>query len=171
MDETLDLLQRAWKGESLVPDNVTGGDIAVAPAVPSSRVPILIGGNGKAASGGPSRYGDGWTAGGGGPDAAGQMVQQVKQAWTDAGRTGEPRLAALDLLRPGRRAEVSARPLQRYYGFLADYVSFIVEGALRTPQAIEDAVKAFEDAGITELIFDPTVPDLDEIDRLADLVL
>lgn len=170
MDETLDVLQRGWRGESLISDNVTGGEIPVAPDVPSSRVPILIGGNGKAAIRRTVQYGDGWTAGGGGPEAAGKMTGQIKQAWADAGRSGEPRLAALTYF--GLSDEQTSRAsLQKYYGFLADYVSFIVEGALRTEQAVKDAVKAFEDAGITELIFDPTVPDLDEIDRLADLVL
>ncbi|HSP39301.1 MAG TPA: LLM class flavin-dependent oxidoreductase [Frankiaceae bacterium] len=170
MDETLDVLARGWRGESLVPANVTGGEVAIAPQPPSSRVPILIGGNGKAALRRTVQYADGWTAGGGGPAAAGQMVQQVLAAWKEAGRSGQPRLAALVYFGLGDE-DVSRASLQNYYGFLTDYVGFIVEGALRTPQAITDAVKAFEDVGITELIFDPTVPDLDEIDRLADLVL
>jgi alkanesulfonate monooxygenase SsuD/methylene tetrahydromethanopterin reductase-like flavin-dependent oxidoreductase (luciferase family) len=169
MDETLDVLARGWRGESLVPDNVTGGDIAIAPSLPSSRVPILVGGNGKPALRRTVQYADGWTAGGARPDAVGEMVQQVLAAWKDAGRSGQPRLAALTYFGLGDE-DVSRDSLQRYYGFLSDYVSFIVEGALRTPQAISDAVKAFEDAGVTELIFDPTVPDLDEIDRLADVV-
>src|SRR3954447_12490107 len=64
MDETLDLMHRAWQGESVVPDNVTpGGEVAVAPALPSSRVPILIGGNGKAAIRRTVEYAQGWTAG------------------------------------------------------------------------------------------------------------
>jgi alkanesulfonate monooxygenase SsuD/methylene tetrahydromethanopterin reductase-like flavin-dependent oxidoreductase (luciferase family) len=170
MDETLDMLARGWRGESLVPDNVTGGDIAIAPSLPSSRVPILVGGNGKAALRRTVQYADGWTAGGARPDAVGQMVQQVLSSWKEAGRAGQPRLAALTYFGLGDE-DVSRDSLQRYYGFLADYVGFIVEGALRTPQAISDAVKAFEDAGVTELIFDPTVPELDEIDRLADIVL
>ena len=98
------------------------------------------------------------------------MNEQIRSAWREAGRDGEPRLAALcyfGLSDP----DTSRASLQKYYGFLTDYVSFIVEGALRSEQEIKDAVKAFEDAGVTELVFDPTVPDLDEIDRLADLVL
>src|SRR4051794_10925298 len=169
-DETLDVLRRAWRGESLVPDNVTGGDIPVAPSLPSSRVPILIGGNGKPAVRRTIEYGDGWTGAAGGPEMTGQMTQQILTAWRDAGRSGSPRLAALcyfGLSDP----DTSRASLQKYYGFLADYVGFIVEGAVRTEQAVKDAVKAFEDVGVTELIFDPTVPDLDEIDRLADLVL
>jgi alkanesulfonate monooxygenase SsuD/methylene tetrahydromethanopterin reductase-like flavin-dependent oxidoreductase (luciferase family) len=170
MDETLDLMHRGWAGESLVAENVTGGDIAVTPIPPDSRVPILIGGNSDAAIRRTVRYGDGWTAGGGGPDAARPFVEQVKAAWADASRSGEPRLAALVYYGLGD-ADVSRDSLRSYYGFLTDYVDFIVEGALRTPQAVQDAVRAFEDIGITELMFDPTVPDLDEIDRLADAVL
>src|SRR5438067_6189746 len=49
MDEALDILHRGWAGQSLVKDNVTGGEIPVSPAVPSSRVPVLIGGNSGAA--------------------------------------------------------------------------------------------------------------------------
>jgi len=170
MDETLDVLRRGWQGESLVPDNVSGGDMPVAPTVPSGRVPILIGGNGKPAIRRTVEYADGWTAGGGGPEMAGQMNAQILDAWRDAGREGSPRLAALCYFGLSDPA-TSRASLQNYYGFLADYVSFIVEGAVRDEQAVKDAVKAFEDAGVTELIFDPTVPDLDEIDRLADLVL
>jgi hypothetical protein len=43
--------------------------------------------------------------------------------------------------------------------------------ALRTPQSLRDAVEAFEEIGVHELIFDPTVPDLNEVDRLADALL
>jgi hypothetical protein len=31
-------------------------------------------------------------------------------------------------------------------------------------------VKAYQDAGIDELILDPTVPNLDQVDRAADVV-
>src|SRR3954447_6408398 len=141
MDETLDVLQRAWRGENMVTENVTGGEIPVAPAVPSSRVPILVGGTGKPAIRRTVQYGDGWTAGGAGPEAAGQMNAQIKQAWSDAGRSGEARLAALcyfGLSDP----DTSRATLGKYYGFLTDYVSFIVEGAIRSEQGIKDAVKA-----------------------------
>ena len=47
----------------------------------------------------------------------------------------------------------------------------IANGALRSVSQVTDAVKAFEDAGFTELYFDPTVANLDQIDRLADAVL
>jgi len=57
------------------------------------------------------------------------------------------------------------------YAFLGDWVGAIVEGAIRSPQAAKDVVRAFADAGVTELVFDPTVASVDEVDRLADAVL
>lgn len=170
MDETLELLGRAWRGETVVENSLAGDDVAVAPALPSGRVPILIGGNANAAVRRMVQYADGWTAGGGGPEAAGQGVQQFRAGWQEAGRTGEPRMAALVYFGLGDE-QTSRASLQRYYGFLADYVTFIVEGAVRTPDAVRGAVQAYRDAGITELMFIPTVPDVAEVDALADLVL
>ena len=91
-----------------------------------------------------------------------------------AGRRPRRRAAArgTGLLLAGRRAEEdSRRYLRDYYAFLGDYAEQIADGALRTDDAISGRGAAFEDAGITELTFDPTDASLDQIDRLADLVL
>ena len=166
MDETIDLLTRAWAGSP-----VAGGEHAVGPApAGGDRVPIMIGGSSDAAVRRTVRYGDGWTAGGGGPAMAAPMVEKVRQAWQDAGREGEPRLAALIYFGLGDD-EASRAALRGYYSFLGDWVDAIVESAVRTPQAAKETVRAFADAGITELLFDPTVPSVDEVDRLADAVL
>ena len=53
----------------------------------------------------------------------------------------------------------------------ANTPDMIADGALRSEASIRDAVRAFEDIGVTELYFDPTKASLDQIDRLADLVL
>ena len=133
-------------------------------------MPILIGGSSDAAVRRTVRYGDGWTAGGGGPAMAAPMVEKVRQAWQDAGREGEPRLAALIYFGLGDD-EASRASLRGYYSFLGDWADAIVESAVRTPQAAKETVRAFADAGITELLFDPTVASVDEVDRLADAVL
>ena len=42
-----------------------------------------------------------------------------------------------------------------------------------TPSELLDCVvaaEAFQELGVDELIFDPTVPDLDQIDRLAEVL-
>ena len=166
MDQALDVLRRSWAGEP-----VAGGEFPVGPPPTTrGRVPLLIGGTSDAAIRRVLEYGDGWTAGGGGPQMVAPMVDKVRAAWRDAGRDGEPRIAALAYFGLGD-AEASRAMLRRYYGFLGEWVDRIVESALRTPQAARDAVRAFADAGVDELIFDPTVADLDEVDRLADAVL
>ena len=166
MDDALDLMHRAWAGEP-----VAGGEFPVGPPPASGgRVPVLIGGQSEAAVRRAVQYGQGWIAGGGGPDMIAPMIQQVRAAWQQAGRKGEPRIASLAYFGLGD-PEVSRTALRTYYGFLGDWVEAITEGALRSPQAIQDAVKAFADVGVTELVFDPTIASLDEIDRLAELVL
>jgi len=67
--------------------------------------------------------------------------------------------------------EESRGYLREYYDFLGPYADMIAESALRTPEAIRAAVAAFEDAGCTELYFDATSADPDQVNRLADVVL
>jgi len=164
MDETLDLLTRAWAGE-----NVTGDDFPVAPTPPGNRVPVLIGGNTDASVRRAVAYGDGWTAGGGGPAMAAPMVEKVRQAWQEAGREGEPRIATLTYFGLGDE-KASKASLRRYYAFLGDWVDAIVDSAVRSPQAAKDIARDFAGIGVTELVFVPTIASLDEIDRLADAV-
>jgi alkanesulfonate monooxygenase SsuD/methylene tetrahydromethanopterin reductase-like flavin-dependent oxidoreductase (luciferase family) len=91
MDENLDLLHRAWAGES-----VTGDEFVVGPApAAGNRIPVLIGGNSDAAVERTVKYAEGRAAGGGGPDMAAPMIQRVRDAWREAGREGEPRITAL----------------------------------------------------------------------------
>jgi alkanesulfonate monooxygenase SsuD/methylene tetrahydromethanopterin reductase-like flavin-dependent oxidoreductase (luciferase family) len=140
--------------------------------VHDDRVPILIGGGSAAAIRRGVTWAEGWTLGGAPPQYAGAYFEQVRAAWKEAGRSGEPRLAALTYFSIGDDAEEASRAyLHDYYGFLGPYADQIAEGALRTPEAIRDVVAGFADAGCTELYFDPTTSSVDQVDRLAELVL
>ena len=101
---------------------------------------------------------------------AAPMIEKVRRAWTDAGREGEPRIAALVYFGLGDES-ASRASLLNYYGFLGDWAEAIADGAVRTPQAAKDIARQFADLGVTDIAFDPTVASLDEIDRLADAVL
>lgn len=165
MDESLELMHHIWVGEKRA-----GEDFPVAPPPTSGgRVPVLIGGTSDAAVRRTVQYGQGWIAGGGGSQRAAPMIEKVRRAWHEAGREGEPRIGALAYFGLGD-ADASRAMLRAYYGFLGDPVEAIVESALRTPEAVQDAVKRFAEVGVTELVLDPTVGSLDEIDRLADVV-
>lgn len=166
MDEALDTLHRSWAGEP-----VTGDDLPVGPPpAAGNRVSVLIGGQSDAAVARTIKYAEGWTGGGGGPAAAGPMVQKVWRAWRDSDREGEPRFSCL-VYYGLTDADATRKALRRYYGFLGDWVENIVGAALLTPEAVKGAIQAFGDVGITELVFVPTVASLDEVDRLADAVL
>jgi alkanesulfonate monooxygenase SsuD/methylene tetrahydromethanopterin reductase-like flavin-dependent oxidoreductase (luciferase family) len=167
-DDALDLMHRAWRGEV-----IDGASHPVCPSpVDGVGVPVMIGGTGPRALRRMAKWATGWTAGGGGPDQVAGMLDTVRAAWRDAGRQGEPKLAALVYFSVGEDAEDESRGyLRHYYGFLGPYADRVADSALRTPQAINDTVARFADLGITDLYFDPTAARLDQIDRLADLVL
>jgi alkanesulfonate monooxygenase SsuD/methylene tetrahydromethanopterin reductase-like flavin-dependent oxidoreductase (luciferase family) len=166
MDQTLDLLHRAWAGESVTGDEHPPGPEPAA----GGRIPVLIGGTSDAAVRRTVEYGEGWTAGGARPEAVAPMVAKVRQAWQEAGREGEPRIGALVYFGLGDQ-EVSKGSLRRYYSFLPDGGEGVAQSALRTPDAIRATVRAFADVGVTELVLDPTVPSVEEVDQLADVVL
>jgi hypothetical protein len=58
-----------------------------------------------------------------------------------------------------------------YYAFLGDWANMVAEAAARKPDDLRSRMRAYEDAGIDELVFDPTVANVDQVDRLADVVL
>jgi alkanesulfonate monooxygenase SsuD/methylene tetrahydromethanopterin reductase-like flavin-dependent oxidoreductase (luciferase family) len=167
-DAQLELLHRVWRGEP-----VGGVERRVCPPpVNGDRVPILVGGSSDAAIRRVTTWGAGWTVGGVAAEMAAPMVERVRTAWKDAGRAGEPRLAALAYYSLGTDAEEDSMAyLRDYYAFLGPYADQIASGALRSESAIRAAVTAFEEIGITELYLDPTATGLDQVDRLADLLL
>jgi alkanesulfonate monooxygenase SsuD/methylene tetrahydromethanopterin reductase-like flavin-dependent oxidoreductase (luciferase family) len=165
-DEMLDLMLAAWRG-----DPVAGSPEPVAPETPGGAVPLLIGGYGEPGVQRAIRYGVGWTAGGMPPDQVAPMAANVRQAWREAGREGEPRIVALTYFSLGDDVtERSLAYLRRYYGWLGEYGEAIATGALRSPDAVKGACAAYADAGVDELILDPTVADLEQVDRLAEVV-
>lgn len=166
-DDELQVLHRAWRGE-LIGENTK--PICPTP-VRDGRVPVLIGGTGDPAVRRIIEWGAGLTVGGAGPEQAAPLVGRVRTAWRESAREGEPRVAALTYFSLGAYAEEdSRRYLRDYYAFLGDYADMMADGVLRSEAAIRDAVRAFEDIGVTELYFDPTKAGLDQIDRLADLL-
>jgi alkanesulfonate monooxygenase SsuD/methylene tetrahydromethanopterin reductase-like flavin-dependent oxidoreductase (luciferase family) len=165
LDQTIEVLQQAWRGEP-----VAGADrpIGPPPANPEG-IPILIGGTSDAALARTVKYAAGWTAGGSAPEQAGALAERVRRAWKDAGRTGEPRIVALTYYALGDRAdELSAASLGDYYGHFGQEMARNIP---KTSQALVDALHRFEDAGVDEVLLDPTIADIAQVDMAADAVL
>jgi alkanesulfonate monooxygenase SsuD/methylene tetrahydromethanopterin reductase-like flavin-dependent oxidoreductase (luciferase family) len=166
-DRILGDLHRSWNGEAL--------DEAARPASPpsvQSPIPIMVGGTTNAAIKRVVDYGVGWTAGGMPPDAVAEFGQKVRDAWTAANKDGEPHVAALVYFGLGDTEEQSRSNLLDYYKPMGDEIAgMIAGGALRSADAISGAIAAYEAAGVDELVLDPTVPDPDQVDLLADVAL
>jgi alkanesulfonate monooxygenase SsuD/methylene tetrahydromethanopterin reductase-like flavin-dependent oxidoreductase (luciferase family) len=165
-DAMLDTMLAAWRGEPVV-----GAREPVVPEVPGGTIPLLIGGYGEPGVRRAVRVGVGWTGGGLPPDQVAPIATRVREAWRQAGRAGDPRIVALTYFSLGDVDEESYGYLRRYYAWLGDYAESIAAGALRSPEAIKAACAAYADAGVDELILDPTVAELAQVDRLADVVL
>ena len=160
----LELMHKAWRGEP-----VAGSAKPVTPRpVSGDRVPLLIGGTSDATLKRVVRWGVGWTAGGAGPDMAGAFAVRVRQAWNEAGREGKPRIVALAYYALGVDAAArGAAYIRDYYGS-APWVAQMVQSLPHTTQALRELARRYVDAGIDELILDPTIAEIDQIDMLAE---
>jgi alkanesulfonate monooxygenase SsuD/methylene tetrahydromethanopterin reductase-like flavin-dependent oxidoreductase (luciferase family) len=163
LDDLLDYLSRSWRGEI---------DPPVGPTAPGGSVPLLIGGQPRYAAPRAVTYGAAWTIGGGGAEMAAQGAEAFRAAWKEHGGQGEARVVALQYFSLGEgNVEESKHNLRSYYGYLDEWVDAIVEYQPRDEAAIRQTVKAFEDIGVEELVFDPTISDPAQVDALADIVL
>jgi alkanesulfonate monooxygenase SsuD/methylene tetrahydromethanopterin reductase-like flavin-dependent oxidoreductase (luciferase family) len=169
-DEDLELMHNAWKGNPVI----GGCDEPISPLPTNgTNVPIVFGGTSDQAIERVVKYGIGWTAGGAAPDAVGPFAEKVRAAWKNSGRPGEPKIIALSYFSVGDDVvEASKQYILRYYAYLGDKAQGFAEyGVPRTPEAIKETVSNFVDAGVDELILDPTIADLKQVDLLADVVL
>jgi alkanesulfonate monooxygenase SsuD/methylene tetrahydromethanopterin reductase-like flavin-dependent oxidoreductase (luciferase family) len=166
-EEDLEVMHGAWRGEL-----VAGCPKPPTPRPVDETIPILIGGTADVVLERVVRWGTGWTAGGSGPDKVGPFAERVRRAWRDAGREGSPLIVALSYFSLGEEAvEASRASLLDYYAYLGEWAEGIADATPRTPEAVRETARRFEDAGVDELILDPTVADLEQVERLADAVL
>jgi alkanesulfonate monooxygenase SsuD/methylene tetrahydromethanopterin reductase-like flavin-dependent oxidoreductase (luciferase family) len=165
-ERQIEVMNGVWRGEQL---SDTGQPSV---PVPGREIPILIGGSSEQAVERAVKYGIGYTAGGGGPDKMAPIAEKVRKSWSDSGRKGEPYLVALSYFALGPRAEDgAARYLKDYYGHLGQVADRIAESAPTTPEALKGVAASFEDIGVDELILDPTISELEQVDRLGDSLL
>jgi len=132
--------------------------------------PILVGGTASdQAFARMARYADGYVHGGGPPRAFENAAARARAAWSDLGRPGRPQLWGQGYFALGRVDEGRAY-MRDYYAFTGPFVDRLVEGLLTTPQTIIQYLRAYEAAGCDEMLLIPAVADLEQLDRLAEVV-
>src|SRR5438034_11141413 len=158
LTEQLATLRSLWEEGSL------------SPKTTRARGPeLLIGGLSDQGFARVARYADGYVHGGGPPRAFARAAHKARAAWTDAGRPGQPRLWGQAYFALGGTAEAGTAYLRDYYAFTGPFAEKIAAGLLTTPQAIAQFIRGYEDADCDELVLFPTVPDMSQLDRLADV--
>jgi alkanesulfonate monooxygenase SsuD/methylene tetrahydromethanopterin reductase-like flavin-dependent oxidoreductase (luciferase family) len=165
-EEQLATLKRLWRGE---PYSETVGPIGPEPVQPGGPE-LLIGAFTPSALMRVGRYADGYI-GVRVPADIERCFGHVMDGWQSAGRSGKPRFVALNAFALGpdaaARGEVSVRA---YYEYWKERVDFIAQSTLTTPAAIREFVSACEAIGVDEVLLNPTIAELDQIDRLREVV-
>lgn len=157
-DSQLAELTRIWSGE---------GGVGPEPAN-GKRPGVLIGGGSDIALRRAAEHGDGWTMGGGTPDAFSESLGKLREHWKSAGRDGEPRTMSLFYFAFGDDAEqVVQESIGDYYGFLGDYAQQVVDSAVTDEETLKSYLSAFEEAGADEVICFPASADPGQVELLA----
>jgi alkanesulfonate monooxygenase SsuD/methylene tetrahydromethanopterin reductase-like flavin-dependent oxidoreductase (luciferase family) len=166
-DQQLATMKRIWSGEPVSADIGPIGPPPVQPGGP----PILIGGISPAAVRRVGRWGDGFFGTGADPATVRALYDVAEESWRDAGRPGSPRfvMGLYWALGPDA-AERGGSYIRDYYAFLGPIAEMIAGSVLTTPAAIRGAIQAYGDVGVDEMALWPTIADLEQVDRLAEVV-
>ncbi|MCW2863727.1 MAG: MmcJ protein [Actinoallomurus sp.] len=163
-DQDLAHFRKVWSGEP-----VGGGS---NPAVPTGtrQVPMLFGGTAPAAIERMARWGEGYIGGSVPAPMVAPSFDAARDAWSRAGRDGSPRLVALVYYALGD-GEQGRKNVHDYYSDFGDFANLVASAVCDTPQKVREAIASFEGIGADDLIFNTGTDDVDDIKRLADIVL
>ena len=159
------IMKRVWTEQA--PDGASG-PVGPPPARPGGPE-LLIGGRSPVAVRRVGRWADGYLAGNGGPVLPRRFYDLARESWQAAGRAGRPRFVAGNFFALGPHAAERAGAFIRGY-YPAPFADTLLDTVPTSPEALREAGAAFADAGLDELIFWPCLSDLDQVDRLADVV-
>lgn len=130
--------------------------------------PLLIGGQSDQVFSRMARYGEGYVHGGGPPKTFARAAAKALAAWSDMRRPGRPQLRAQAYFALGEEEKLHGMSyLRDYYAFTGPFAQKIAEGLLTTPQAIAQYLRGYAEAGCDEVILFPTVPRIEQVERLA----
>ena len=165
-DAQLARLREVWSGSS------TGAE-RIGPATQRPWGPeLFIGGYVDAVARRVAEHGDGYMApGGGAPETIRGLWARVLDAWSAAGRAGEPRFLAGTYYALGPRGgELADAYIEQAYGHDPQLAARRRATLPTDPAALRDAMARAADQGVHELVLRPCGPDIDQADRLTELL-
>ncbi len=165
-DQQLEGMERIWTGQAF---DAEIGPIGPRP-VQVGGPEVLLGGYSPAAIKRLQRWGHGFMAGGGDPHVANQFFRLTEAAWQEAGRPGKPRLVGCAYFALGENGARGAANLVDYYSFAPERAQRIAGSLPSEPERIRALIQTYQDIGTDELILWPTLPELDQMSRLADVI-
>lgn len=161
LDVMLNQMLAVWAGA----DPALAG---VGPRLNEHGPPILMGGRSASTFQRAARHAIGWTVAVSSPEQLSAGVAQLRHAWVEAGRSGQPRVVALTYYGLGNdSATVTPAYLRDYYAFIGPIAEVVATSAPTDAEAVDRAITAYADAGADELLFLPTIPGAEQLELLA----
>jgi alkanesulfonate monooxygenase SsuD/methylene tetrahydromethanopterin reductase-like flavin-dependent oxidoreductase (luciferase family) len=158
LESMLATMRQVWAGE-------LAGQGGPTRRLGEGRPTLLFGGLVSAAYVRAATEGEGWVAPLMGMDMLETGSDAVRQAWADAGRTHQPRIATGRYFSLGRDADgIADRYIRHYYG---DGFPIARADTLTSPQQLHDELERLSRVGVTDLVLYPCSADLDLVRQLA----
>src|SRR5215218_767941 len=165
-EEQLELMKRVWSGQ---PESDEVGPVGPPPAR-SGGPELLIGGYTPVSIRRVGRWGDGFISGGvRDSEQVRQLFDLAEESWRGEGRVGSPRLVASLYYALGPNAARGGDYIRHYYSYFGPAADDMARSIPSTPEAIEGLIQGFGDVGADEVVCWPTVAELDQVDRLAEI--
>lgn len=167
LDEQLHQMRQIWAGQAL---NDTTGPIGPRP-VQNGGPRILLGGFSPQAIQRAGRSADGFITALDDAEHINQMFRNVEQSWQAAGRAGKPHLVAqVDIALESPNDGQGRTSLLNYYATQPPVAHFKSAALRTTEQQLREAIHTVEQLGADELIFFTWSTNIDQVDRIADLI-
>ncbi len=167
-EEQLATMKRIWSGQPLAEDL---GPVGPPPAR-AGGPELLLGGYVPAAIQRVGKWADGFITGGvADPAQARQLYGIAEASWTAEGRSGRPRFVGGIYYALGADAQEQVRSyILNYYSYFGPAAEEMAKTFPASPDAVKETIRGFGDIGMDELVFWPCVADVEQLERLADLV-
>ena len=167
LSRALTTMKRVWNGEGAAPGVGPMGPAPVRPGGPE----VLVGAGTPPALRRAGRYADGFIAAAGSASTVEELFAIVQESWDNNARPGKPRLAGVASYALGPNAvDQVGGYIRHYYSFLGDAAEQMARNAISTPEAVKDTIRDMEGIGMDEVVFLPSVSEMDQLDRLADVI-